>query len=77
MKIKLRTYLLAFFCLFLIASQAHAVTVNFYSADISGGTAALPIEASAEATVTAGPGYLDVELTNTSPLGPIDSEWLR
>jgi hypothetical protein len=46
------------------ATQA-VTTTNFPSADIGGG-----IYASATATVTSGPGYLDILLQNTSPLGP-------
>lgn len=51
---------------FLIASHAGATTTTYFiSSDIGGG-----IAASAVATITAGPGYLDMVLQNTSPLGP-------
>lgn len=53
------------------ASGAIGVTVYFPEIDISEGAAASPIMASAQAEVTSGSGYLDVVLTNTSPLGPI------
>jgi hypothetical protein len=52
------------------ASGAIGVTVYFPELDISNGAAASPILASAEAEVTSGSGYLDIVLTNTSPLGP-------
>jgi len=56
----------------LIASNAAATTTTYFvTADIGGG-----ISASAVATLTAGPGYLDIVLQNTSALGPvIDSKY--
>jgi hypothetical protein len=53
------------------AVGADGVTVYFPEIDISEGIAASPILASAQAEVTSGSGYLDIVLTNTSPLGPI------
>jgi hypothetical protein len=53
------------------ASGAIGVTVYFPEIDISEGGAASPILASAQAEVTTGSGYVDIVLTNTSPLGPI------
>jgi len=51
----------------LIASNAAATTTTYFmSSDIGGG-----IAATAVATITAGPGYLDIVLQNTSPLGPV------
>ncbi|MHC4068354.1 MAG: PEP-CTERM sorting domain-containing protein [Planctomycetota bacterium] len=51
-------------------SGASAVTVYFPELDISG-AAAEGIMASAQAEVTSGVGYIDILLTNTSPLGPV------
>ena len=46
------------------------ITVDFPEVDIGGG-----IKGSATATIEAGPGYLDIIVENTSPLGPtIDSQ---
>jgi hypothetical protein len=53
------------------ASGAIGVTVYFPEIDISEGAAASPILASAQAEVTSGSGYVDIVLTNTSPLGPV------
>jgi hypothetical protein len=58
---------------FLVASSASAATMTyFYLPDISGSSGA-GIEASAVATITTGPGYMDIVLQNTSPLGPVIS----
>jgi len=55
---------------FFNAGGADAVTVYFPETDISGAAAA-GILGSAQAEVTSGSGYVDVVLTNTSPLGPV------
>ncbi len=52
-----------------IASYASATTLTYFSTPNIGGG----ISASAVATITAGPGYLDIVLQNTSDLGPIIS----
>lgn len=52
------------------ASGAIGVTVYFPEIDISEGAASSPILASAQAEITSGSGYVDIVLTNTSPLGP-------
>ncbi|HUT29055.1 MAG TPA: PEP-CTERM sorting domain-containing protein [Sedimentisphaerales bacterium] len=58
--------LLLAFCLLMSAAECKAVTVTYFpQTNIGGG-----IQGSATATITSGPGYLDILLTNTSPLGP-------
>jgi hypothetical protein len=54
------------FCLLLFAAECEAVTVTYFpQTNIGGG-----IQGSATAMITSGSGYLDILLTNTSPLGP-------
>jgi hypothetical protein len=52
------------------SGASYAVTVYFPETDISG-TAGEGIVGSAQAEITSGSGYLDIVLTNTSPLGPV------
>ena len=52
-----------------IASYASATTLTYFSTPNIGGG----ISASAVGTITAGPGYLDIVLQNTSALGPMIS----
>jgi hypothetical protein len=64
-----RTYfvpLLLVFSLLLFAAETKATTITYFSqTNIGGG-----IQGSATATITSGPGYLDILVTNTSPRGP-------
>ena len=54
-------------CLLLSTSNAFAVTTYFTATDIASGSNT--IISSAQADITSGLGYIDILLTNTSPLG--------